>query len=256
MGTGLTVFTGNIGCGKSLLASKLAKMGTVIVNMDSIQQMVSGGAYGQYDKEKKDVYWAAENATIEAALKSNLSVVIDRTNMDRKRRERFIAIGKKYGAKIVSYNWGAGTEHDLQRRLENCRGVSEETWRSVFEYMQKSYEPPSVGEGFDTIIEPPKKFKFYAFDFDGTIVENKFPEIGEIINGTAEKMNALWESLSNIIIVWSCRGGKYSNQMREFMIKNKIPFDFINENPIFNTGSPKVFAHEYYDDRNIPIGDL
>jgi len=37
-------------------------------------------------------------------------------------------------------------------------------------------------------------------------------------------------------------------------LKNKIPFDFINRNPMFNMGSPKIFAHEYLDDRNRLLG--
>ena len=120
--------------------------------------------------------------------------------------------------------------------------------------MKKSYEEPSVEEGFNLIIDAPKKFKFYAFDFDGTIVQNKFPDIGEIIDGTVDKMNKLWKDLANIIIVWTCRYSDVENEARAFLLKNKIPFDFINENPIVNYGSPKVFAHEYFDDRNMPLG--
>lgn len=249
----LSIFTGNIGCGKSLLASKLAKMGHVVVNMDTLQQMFAGGEYGAYDKYKKDVYIETENTAIKIALKNDFSVVVDRTNMDRKRRERFINIGKQYANKIISYNWGDGTTANLLRRTNKPKGVPEETWIGVFDYMQKCYEPPSLEEGFDEVIEAPQKFKFYAFDFDGTIVKNKFPKIGEIISGEVERLNKLWEDLSNIIIIWSCRSGDYINQVRAFMIKHKIPFDFINENPIFDTGSRKIFAHEYHDDRNIIV---
>jgi len=246
----IKIFTGNIGSGKSFLASKFAKMGNVIVNMDSIQQMVGGGEYGIYDKDKKDVYLSAENAIIESALKSGLSVVVDRTNMDRKRRKRFIEIGKKYAHEVVSINWGSGNSEYLNRRIKNSHGVPAETWRDVYSYMEKSYEPPSLDEGFDKIIVPPAMFKFHAFDFDGTIVENNFPAIGELINGTVEKMNDLWADLSNVIIVSTCRSGDYENQTRSFLLKNKIPFDFINKNPMFRTGSRKIFAHSYYDDRN------
>lgn len=246
----MTIFTGNVGSGKSFIASKLAKMGNVIVNMDTIQQMVGGGEYGIYDKDKKDVYWAAENAVIESALKSGLSVVVDRTNMDRKRRERFIEIGKKHAREVISMNWGNGDQAGLDRRIKKPNGVPAETWNGVHSYMKKSYEPPSLAEGFDRIVEAPTRFKFHAFDFDGTIVKNKFPEIGEVIDGTVEKMNALWTELSNVIIVWSCRSGDYENQMRAFLLKHKIPFDFINENPIFEAGGRKIFAHSYYDDRN------
>lgn len=243
----LTIFTGNIGTGKSLLANKFAKNNYVIVNMDTIQSMVGGGEYGLYDNEKKEVYQAIETTAIETALKLDLSVVVDRTNMDRKRRLRFIEIGKKYTEEIISIDWGAGDEKTIARRINSPHGVSEETWRHVHKFMSDSYEKPSLEEGFSKLINPPTKFKFYAFDFDGTIVTNKFPEIVKIINTTVDKINTLWEDLSNIIIIWSCRSGDYENKMRSFLLKNKIKFDFINENPVFETGSRKIYADRYYD---------
>lgn len=244
------LFIGNIGSGKSLLAQKFAKMGHVVCNMDSIQRMIGGGEYGLYDNAKKEVYQAAEDAVITKSLERGLSVVIDRTNMDCKRRKRFIEIGKQFGAEIVAYNWGPGDERCLQRRISHPYGMPAEKWQEVFAFMQKSYEPPTIEEGFSQIIEAPKKYTFHAFDFDGTIVENKFPSIGEIISGKVEEMNALWKDLKNIIIVWTCREGNFEHQMRAFLNQNKIPFDFINENPVFDTGSRKIFAHVYHDDRN------
>ena len=249
----LNIFTGNIGSGKSVIASKLAKKGCAVVNMDTLQTMFSGGEYGNYDSEKREVYHSTENAAIESALEAGISVVIDRTNMDRKCRQRFIEIGQKHAAEIISYNWGSGVDdkHNLlERRLKNSRGIPRETWANVFKYMAKSYEVPSMDEGFDQLIEAPKTYKFYAFDFDGTIAEDKPPIIGEIINSTVDRMNALWENLSNIIIIWTCRTGDLESQARSFLLKKKIPFDFINENPIFETGSAKIFAHEYCDNRN------
>ncbi len=55
---------------------------------------------------------------------------------------------------------------------------------------------------------------------------------------------------SKVVIIRTCRSGDYENQARKFLIDSKIPFDFINENPLFDTGSRKIFAHVYYDDRN------
>ena len=245
----LDLMVGNIGSGKSIVARKLATMGHVVFNMDTFQEMLSGGQYGAYDNAKKEIYQEGENATIEKALEKGFSVVIDRTNMDRKRRARFIEIGKKYGAKIAAYNFGPGNDKNIANRGKNPRGVPMAQWQQVYVAMQKSYEPPTLEEGFSEIIEPPTRYRFYAFDFDGTIVQNKFPEIGEIIDGTVHKMNDLYKDLANIIIIWTVRSGEFERLARAFLIKNKIPFDFINENPIFDPGGRKIFAHEYFDDR-------
>lgn len=249
----MSIFVGNIGSGKSILAHKLAFQGSVVFNMDSFQQMVSGGQYGAYDVAKKEIYHAAEEITIRKALEAGLSVVVDRTNIDRKRRERFISIGKEYGAHIAAYDWGAGNSANIHNRLKAPRGVPARQWLEVYQTMQKYYEPPSLEEGFSEIIEAPSKYTFHAFDFDGTIVENSFPEIGEILSGTVSKMNYLYENLANIIIIWTCRNEDYSCHMRQFLLDHKIPFDFINENPIFDTGSKKIYAHFYYDDRGRAI---
>jgi len=247
----LNLLVGNIGSGKSTIASKLARAGCTIVNMDAIQKSIAGGIYGAYDPNKKSVYHDIENIAIESSLKSGISVCVDRTNMDKKRRARFIEIGKKYTETIRCFDFGPGNEKMFQRRLNSPRGIPVSTWKKVFNSMQAAYEKPDFSEGFSDIIIPPEQYKFHAFDFDGTIVNNKFPEIGELIDATVETMNNLYQDFKNIIIIWTCRSGDYEFSMREFLLKNQIPFDFINENPIFETGCRKIFAHEYYDDRNV-----
>ena len=75
----LVIMTGNIGSGKSTLARKYADQGFVVVNMDSITDMVHGGNYGGYNIEMRPIYLAMEDAAISAALSGGFSVVIDRT---------------------------------------------------------------------------------------------------------------------------------------------------------------------------------
>lgn len=92
---------------------------------------------------------------------------------------------------------------------------------------------------------------FFAFDFDGTIVDNKYPEIGDVNKEVVRYMRKVWGNYLNVIIIWTCRSGDSLDQMREFLIKNRVPFDFINENPIFDLGGRKIFAHAYLQSRNI-----
>lgn len=247
----LIIMTGNIGSGKSLISSKYAKNGYVVVNMDSITRMIGGGEYGLYDSAKKDIYHSAEKSIIYSALDRGFSVVIDRTNMDKKRRSAYIDLGKSFNADIISYDFGPGTVEGYQRRIQSPYGIPADQWSEVFDFMEKSYEKPSIEEGFNEIIIPPARFKIHAIDFDGTIVENEFPNIGPLAkNDIVPMMHGLWKDFSNIIIIWTCRTGPYENEARQFLIKNKIPFDFINENPLFEMGGRKIFAHEYYDNRN------
>lgn len=244
----IVIFTGNIGSGKSLLASKYAKKGYVIINNDDITRMVQGGEYGAYDFQKRTIYKAIEFAGIEEALNCGLSVVIDRTNMKKSDRARYIEVGKKYGAKIISRDFGIGSiDTTLTRRFKDHKGVPNEVWCSVFAKMASSYEAPHHDEGFDEIVIAPKRYTVHAFDFDGKIVINKYPIIGDIIPDTIAKMNEIWNKEDNIIIIWTCRADNDLRLMKKFLLDNKVPFDFINENPLFETGSRKIFAHYYYE---------
>jgi predicted kinase len=249
----LYLTTGNIGSGKTLIAGKLAKTGAVRVNNDEITTMVQGGEYGAYDPAKKEVYRAIETAGISAALSGKFDIVVDRTNMKRSDRARYIEIGKRWGAKIVSIDFGPGDQHGLARRLREPNGIPSDRWQDVWENFYVSYEQPEEKEGFDSIILGPTKFKAFAIDFDGTICENAFPDFGPPIEPMVDKIRDLYRGLENIIIVWTCRSGEDVLTMRRWLIQNGVPFDAVNYNPVFETGSRKMFAHEYFDDRSTAI---
>lgn len=249
----LAIMTGNIGSGKSLFAGKLARRGYVRVNNDEITTMVQGGEYGAYDPAKKDVYRAIELAGVDSALNAGLDVVVDRTNMKVSDRERYISIGKKYGAKIISYDFGPGTQKGLDRRQSEPNGISSNVWANVWENFFSKYASPNLSEGFDEVRTPPTSYTTFAFDFDGTICDSDFPGCGEPIQKTIREMCSLSKDLSNIIIVWTCRSGDSLAVMKKWLIDNRVPFDFINKNPVFDTGSRKIFAHHYVDDRSLSL---
>ena len=99
-----------------------------------------------------------------------------------------------------------------------------------------------------------------AVDFDGTIVEHEFPEIGAPVPGAFEWMRR-WQAAGAKLILWTMRSdgrsgdGKRENgpvltEAVEFCRKNGIEFHGVNENPAQAswTKSPKAYAHVYVDD--------
>lgn len=105
--------------------------------------------------------------------------------------------------------------------------------------------------------------KIIAIDFDGTIVEHQFPEIGPLMPNAKEVINRLHEQ-GHYIIIWTCRNMTEPEHPEwtdapipaviAFLRNNGIHFDSINENhPAqgFWLQARKVFADIYIDDRNL-----
>jgi hypothetical protein len=93
-----------------------------------------------------------------------------------------------------------------------------------------------------------------AVDFDGTIVEHKFPEIGKEILFAFRTLKEL-EKLGANLILWTFRTGKELDEAVEFCRKNGIEFYAVNKNypeEIFDeTISRKINADIFIDDKNV-----
>lgn len=91
-----------------------------------------------------------------------------------------------------------------------------------------------------------------AVDFDGTLVKNKFPEIGEINYFVWEAVQKAQENGTKIIL-WTSRTGKPLDEALEFCIHNGMKFDAVNDNipevKALGWDARKVFATMYIDDR-------
>lgn len=92
-----------------------------------------------------------------------------------------------------------------------------------------------------------------AIDFDGTIVEHKFPLIGEIKPYVKEVMNRLFDK-GHELIIWTCRAEKeHLSDMKNFIYLAGIKYTKINENSdkvVFGCW-PKIYADVYIDDRGV-----
>lgn len=95
-----------------------------------------------------------------------------------------------------------------------------------------------------------------AIDFDGTIVEDAFPGIGELKPGAAEVLKRL-KAEGYYLILWTCRSGKRLAEAAQFLGEHGIRFDKYNESCPANIelysgeDTRKVYADLYIDDRGI-----
>ena len=93
--------------------------------------------------------------------------------------------------------------------------------------------------------------KYVAVDFDNTITEHaEFPNIGNLRYGARDVLLDL-KAHGLIIIIWTCRTGRYQDTLKMWLIDNQIPFDYINENPACPDANQKIFADAYIDDRAV-----
>ena len=92
----------------------------------------------------------------------------------------------------------------------------------------------------------------FAVDFDGTIVEHRFPEIGEERPGAIQTLKDL-QSKGHAIIIWTCREGKSIDEMNAWLDKQGFKPDKINENlEKIDFAYHKIYADYYFDDRSFP----
>lgn len=102
--------------------------------------------------------------------------------------------------------------------------------------------------------------KIIAVDFDGTLCENRWPNIGEPNKQLIAYLREEQRHGAKIIL-WTCRVGTHLNEAIDWCEEQKIRFDTVNENlpeiiEAFGGESRKIFANEYIDDRALHFNNL
>lgn len=95
-----------------------------------------------------------------------------------------------------------------------------------------------------------------AVDFDGTIVHDRYPGIGEPRAGAIETLKKLRKEGYQLIL-WTCRTGKHLAAAVAWCAERGVRFDAINESlrcriVMYNGSDPrKIGADLYIDDRGL-----
>ncbi|NLA81193.1 MAG: hypothetical protein GX853_10710 [Chloroflexi bacterium] len=92
-----------------------------------------------------------------------------------------------------------------------------------------------------------------VIDFDGTIVNERYPDIDRLKRGAKKCINELYDA-GQIIIINSCRSGDHEMLMRDFLRENGVKYHTINNNypqNIENHGSDsrKLYGDIYIDEK-------
>ncbi len=97
-----------------------------------------------------------------------------------------------------------------------------------------------------------------AVDFDGTIVEHRYPEIGKEIPFAVATLCQLQRDMPGLhIVLWTVREGRLLQDAVEWCEKRGLKFYAVNSNypgeisSAADQGCRKVSADLYIDDRNL-----
>ena len=101
-------------------------------------------------------------------------------------------------------------------------------------------------------------YDIYAVDFDGTLCDSNYPELGEPIQSVID-FCIRKQAEGHKLILWTCRCGKYLDEAVAWCKEQGLVFDAVNENlpemiELFDNDCRKVFADYYIDDKNLVLG--
>ena len=99
--------------------------------------------------------------------------------------------------------------------------------------------------------------RIIAVDFDGTLCENKWPEIGEPNEELIEYLKKA-QADGDKLILWTARNEEQTQKAVDWCKEQGLIFDAVNDNlpeniEHFGGNSRKVYATDYIDDKNLPI---
>lgn len=99
------------------------------------------------------------------------------------------------------------------------------------------------------------KNKTIAVDFDGVLVKDAYPKIGEPNEWLIEALKKLYKD--NTLILWTCRNGDLLEEAVAFLEKRGLKFHYVNENSDATlekydyVDSRKITADIYLDDKSL-----
>ncbi len=152
----IEVLIGMVGSGKSTYCSQRALEGCVILNDDSIINMVHGGHYDLYNESWKPLYKSIEDHVLHVAVAMGKDLIIDRgVNISISSRVRWVALARSLDTPIraVKFQIFPVEVHATRRHAADPRGHSYAYWFKVAYAHAARYESPELLEGFCEILE-------------------------------------------------------------------------------------------------------
>lgn len=146
-------------------------------------------------------------------------------------------------------------DSNVEARLETYAKSREELGRCDHLIRNRIGELKSSIASFQAIRQIDKPPNYIAVDFDGTIVDDSYPSIGDIKRGAKEVLKK-FHNRGGKIMIWTCRTGATKSAAVKFLNQNGIDYDTINANhpdmmEKYGNDPRKIGADLYIDDKTI-----
>ena len=141
-----------------------------------------------------------------------------------------------------------------QERQRTLQDLMQEDQSPAMQALRQMRELVEATESTRREIElAQKRAPIIAVDFDGTLCENKWPEIGAAKWNTIQTLIAARAAGARLIL-WTNRVGSRLREAIEWCRNRELEFDAVNENlpeilAAFTTDCRKVYADIYLDDK-------
>lgn len=140
------VLVGNNGTGKTYYSQNHFSKDYQIVRPDDFS--------GNKEQIQKKII-----TEIESGLKNNQAIVLDGLNLQKSFRKQLLFFPNKFpDCKKRIIDFGPGNQKTLQRLIADRPYKSESEWTKIHEKNYKSYEKPTLDEGYDEIIHIENNF--------------------------------------------------------------------------------------------------
>lgn len=149
------IVTGNIGCGKSTLASFFQEKKFVVISRDSFRYSIGNGKY-IFHKMLEPVIWKTELYMFKLFVDLGVDIYVDEVGVTPAMRKRYIDVLKKHkNYKIISIEMPRlSKDKAVARRLKTPHGQPDKAlWELVWKKFDLVYESPKKSEGFHKLYK-------------------------------------------------------------------------------------------------------